>query len=360
MSWENVIQKELTPRQFPNDDEDKVIFAGSDVFTFDLDGFLTSRSIASGAYSGNATFDYSSRGELLSANLPDGRVISYAHDPMGRRVAKSINGVVVEKYLWQGATTLLAVYDGVGNLIQRFEYADGRMPVAVAQSGQVFYLGYDQVGSLRVVADSAGNIPKKIDYDSFGNILSDSNPSFSVPFGFAGGLHDRDTGLVRFGARDYDPATGKWTAKDPIDFGGGDLNLFEYCLENPVNAVDIGGFFQDKSDDFYQGSSWFERMLWRPTDTRYTFWEWDSTGTHPPSEFISAGHVGNVDVYWRNRKHFEQRGRWVWELTEHNRKWGYEWGEKTATTRGFVLPYGTIHAADIIAPKPKESPSPCD
>jgi RHS repeat-associated protein len=49
-----------------------------------------------------------------------------------------------------------------------------------------------------------------------------------VPFGFAGGLHDRDTGLVRFGARDYDPATGKWTAKDPIDFGGGDLNLLSY------------------------------------------------------------------------------------------------------------------------------------
>lgn len=41
------------------------------------------------------------------------------------------------------------------------------------------------------------------------------------PFGFAGGLYDRDTGLTRFGARDYDPQTGRWTAKDSIGLAGG-------------------------------------------------------------------------------------------------------------------------------------------
>ena len=40
-----------------------------------------------------------------------------------------------------------------------------------------------------------------------------------IPFGFAGGLYDEDTGLIRFGARDYDPSVGRWTAKDPILFG---------------------------------------------------------------------------------------------------------------------------------------------
>jgi RHS repeat-associated protein len=37
---------------------------------------------------------------------------------------------------------------------------------------------------------------------------------FTVPFGFAGGLQDKDTGLVRFGYRDYDPDVGRWTAKE--------------------------------------------------------------------------------------------------------------------------------------------------
>lgn len=39
-------------------------------------------------------------------------------------------------------------------------------------------------------------------------------------FGFAGGLYDRVTGLVRFGARDYDPSVGRWTTKDAIPFEG--------------------------------------------------------------------------------------------------------------------------------------------
>lgn len=192
-------------RSYTHDDEDKIVFAGADIYTYDLDGFLTSRSIFSGAYSGAATFDYSSRGELLSASLPNGDTITYQHDPMGRRISKSVNGIVVEKYLWaafaQGygvpsrTTTLLAVYDGDDNLIQRFEYADGRMPVAMTSGGQVYYFGYDhppsltpleqlrrtRVGSLKVVTDVAGIVVKRLDYDSFGNILNDSNPSFTVP-----------------------------------------------------------------------------------------------------------------------------------------------------------------------------------
>ncbi len=148
---------------------------------------------------------------------------------------------IIHKYLWKGLTTLLAVYDGSNNLIQRFEYADGRMPVAVIQGGITYYPAYDQVGSLRVVADASGNVVKRIEYDSFGNIIADSNPSFTIPFGFAGGLHDRDTDLVRFGYRDYDPDTGRWTAKDPIGFSGGDTDLYGYVLNDPINLVDALG-----------------------------------------------------------------------------------------------------------------------
>ncbi len=92
--------------------------------------------------------------------------------------------------------------------------------------------------SLKVVADAFGSVIKKLEYDTFGNVFSDSNPSFAVPFGFAGGLRDADTGLVRFGYRDYDPETGRWTAKDPIGFAGGDTDLYGYCLNDPVNFVD--------------------------------------------------------------------------------------------------------------------------
>jgi RHS repeat-associated protein len=80
-----------------------------------------------------------------------------------------------------------------------------------------------------------------VEYDSFGNGITDSNPDFSVPFGFAGGLYDQDTGLIRFGYRDYDPDVGRWTAKDPIFFGGGNTDLYRYVLNDPVNLADPEG-----------------------------------------------------------------------------------------------------------------------
>ena len=72
---------------------------------------------------------------------------------------------------------------------------------------------------------------------------SDTNPTFGIPFGFAGGLHDRDTGLVRFGFRDYDPDIGRRTAKDPIGFAGGDTDLYGYVLNDPVNLIDPFGLW---------------------------------------------------------------------------------------------------------------------
>ncbi|GBC59948.1 hypothetical protein DENIS_0890 [Desulfonema ishimotonii] len=113
----------------------------------------------------------------------------------------------------------------------------------MTKGGQRYYLAYDQVGSLRAVTDASGNLVKRVEYDTFGNILTDSDPLFEVPFGFAGGLHDRDTGLVRFGYRDYDPDAGRWTAKDPILFAGGDTDLYGYCVGDPVDLVDQNGLW---------------------------------------------------------------------------------------------------------------------
>ncbi|MCI5193972.1 MAG: hypothetical protein D3915_12750 [Candidatus Electrothrix sp. AU1_5] len=217
--------------------EDHLLSAGGVSYEFDADGFLTKKTQGADV----TGYQYSSRGELLQVNLPGGKSIEYLHDPLGRRIAKKVNGTVVEKYLWLGLTQLLAVYDGSDSLLMRFEYADGRMPVAMTAGGASYYLGYDQVGSLRTVADATGSVVKEVSYDSFGTILSDSNPAFALPFGFAGGLHDRDTGLVKFGFRDYDPAIGRWVAKDPIFFAGGDVDLYGYVLGDPVNLVDPEG-----------------------------------------------------------------------------------------------------------------------
>jgi RHS repeat-associated protein len=68
-------------------------------------------------------------------------------------------------------------------------------------------------------------------------VLGDSNPGFQ-PFGFAGGLYDPDTGLVRFGARDYSSETGQWTARDPLLFTGAQYSLYAYVANDPINFLD--------------------------------------------------------------------------------------------------------------------------
>jgi len=69
----------------------------------------------------------------------------------------------------------------------------------------------------------------------------DDASAWPIPQGFAGGLFDADTGLVRFGVRDYDPRVGRWTAKDPILFEGGQGNFYVYVGNGPVNRLDPTG-----------------------------------------------------------------------------------------------------------------------
>ncbi len=65
-------------------------------------------------------------------------------------------------------------------------------------------------------------------------------PKFQ-PFRFAGGFYDWNTGLVRFGACDYDAGLGRWTAKDLIGFAGLQANIYIYVGNDPVNFVDPTG-----------------------------------------------------------------------------------------------------------------------
>jgi RHS repeat-associated protein len=92
-------------------------------------------------------------------------------------------------------------------------------------------------------------------HDEHGNVVEDFVASGwdPVPFGFAGGLYDRDTGLVRFGARDFDSEIARWTARDPIGFGGGDGNVYAYVAGDVVNMTDPTGL--DTSVCTYRAST---------------------------------------------------------------------------------------------------------
>jgi len=121
----------------------------------------------------------------------------------------------------------------------------------------VYALVTDHLGSVRFVVNLAtGNVSQKITYDEYGNVHTNTGQDIT-PFFFAGGLYEEATGLTRFGARDYDAGTGRWTAKDPILFAGGQTNLLAYCNNDPISFIDPEGL-----------GSWGVRKLdgvpWRP------------------------------------------------------------------------------------------------
>ncbi|SDL49013.1 RHS repeat-associated core domain-containing protein [Maridesulfovibrio ferrireducens] len=189
-------------------------------------------------------YSYLESGPLHEVVLPDGRRVEYTSDPAGKRISKSINGKTVEKYLWQDLTTLIAVTDAEGLRPKVFTYDEEGDPVAMTYEGKTFYFATDQVGSIFMVADERGNEVKRIIYDSFGNLLFDSNEKFDTCVGFSAGLIDKDTGLIHFGYREYDPAIGRFITPDPIGFAGGDVDVYGFCLDDPINFVDRTGLAQ--------------------------------------------------------------------------------------------------------------------
>jgi RHS repeat-associated protein len=221
------------------DDQDRLSRYGSATFTYTAGGDLASRSDGAGT----ASFNYDAVGNLLGVTLPDATAITYVVDGRGRRVGKQVNGTLVQGFLYADSLRPAVELDGSGAVVSRFAYAGKSVPAFMIRNGRTFRLITDQVGSVRLVVDTAtGTIIQRMDYDSFGNVLHDTNPGFQ-PFGFAGGLYDRETGLMHFGLRDYDPSTGHWTTADPLRFGAGETNLYAYVLNDPINRIDPSGLW---------------------------------------------------------------------------------------------------------------------
>ena len=233
------------------DDQDRLTQYGSALYAYSANGELVSKTVGAQM----TTYQYDVVGNLKNAGLPDGTQIDYLIDGQHRRIGKKVNGTLVQGLLYQNALSPVAELDGSNNIVSRFVYASRvNVPDYMIRGGATYRILSDQLGSPRLVVNiSTGVIAQRIDYDEFGVVVADTNPGFQ-PFGFAGGLYDKDTGLVRFGARDYDAQTGRWTAKDPILFAGRDTNLYGYVLNDPINSVDpngrLGFLFPGTSDPF--------------------------------------------------------------------------------------------------------------
>jgi RHS repeat-associated protein len=170
------------------------------------------------------------------------RTVGYEYDVDDQRVSKTVNGVVENYYL--DGEQVAFVTDGGGN--QTFHYLYGlNVDQVLAQdspAGMVWALA-DRLGTVDTIADGEGAVVDKRTFDSFGRILSETNPSVSFRYGYTGRELDLESGLNYYRARYYDSNVGRFISVDPIGFAAGDTNLYRYVGNSSTNATDPSGEF---------------------------------------------------------------------------------------------------------------------
>ncbi len=181
--------------------------------------------------------------DYVQSPMPsDWNSVGYVYDPSGRRIEKRYDGQAVMKYLYDG-DSILVEYDATGALVHKYIYGPGvDQPICmidVSDANATYYYHFDGLGSVIALTDSAGAVANLYEYSIFGEV-SASDPNHPNRFLFTGREFDSETGLYYYRARYYNPYIGRFLQTDPIGYEGA-LNLYQYCLNNPIIYLDPFG-----------------------------------------------------------------------------------------------------------------------
>lgn len=278
----------------------------AETFATDNDGNLTA--------DGSWTYTYDAENRLVqmaskSGNPEHPMTLRFRYDFLDRRVEKKVfpNTTATgtpdfyTKFVYDG-WNLIAELDGndSNDVIRTYTWgldesstvggAGGVGGLLMMREGSKrYYPAFDANGNMTGFRNESDKISAAYEYDAFGNVVNevgttaatDEDPQLSYgsgakyneinPIGFATKYTDRETGLVYFGMRFYNPKTGRFLNRDPIGEAGG-RNLYNYLSNDPVNRIDFLGMafslgvpakeivernrqFQNEKWQYFEGSS---------------------------------------------------------------------------------------------------------
>jgi RHS repeat-associated protein len=196
---------------------------------YDVAGNLISR--------GATRYEYDVFNQLVRIKRADGVIIEYQYDALGRRIGKQM-GTTRVRYVWN---QLQLVGEQVGDTRREYVcYPQSWRLLCSFTAGQAYFYHLDQLGTVREITDEAGQLVWRGRYHAFGEGTAEGN--IEQPWRLPGQYFDAESGLHYNVFRYYDPKMRRYLTPDPVSYWGGDVNLYRYAHNDPVNRQDEQGW----------------------------------------------------------------------------------------------------------------------
>ncbi len=235
----NRIRTQVNGRDEPYvvNDLNQYVRVGDRFCTYDLDGNL----IREDGPEGSSLYIYNDENRLVGVTRGNA-TWKYTYDALGNRAAVEHNGSMT-RFVHDplAPARVVSQYDAEGNLAVRYAHGLGLVRCAPA-AGEADFYTFDALGNTSELTGPSGALRHAYAYRPFGDAIV-APPAAPNPFHFMGefGVMADAHGWHYVQARHFQSQTGRFTSSDPIGFLGGDLNLYRYAMNAPVDALDWTG-----------------------------------------------------------------------------------------------------------------------
>jgi RHS repeat-associated protein len=220
---------------------------GPITYTFDNAGNM----ITSKTGSTTTTFTYDFRNRLTGVNQGGTLIATYVYNALDQRIGAQDSGTQTWT-VYDGQSpdaNPYADFNGSRNLTMRYLFGPGVVNGAVTSvilarttsGGTTAWYLTDKLGSVRDIVSTTGTVIDHIVYDSFGNIVTETNGANGDRFKFAGMHYDAAIAQQYDHARSYGSGIGRFLSQDPLAFGAGSTNLYSYVNDSPTDVTDMSG-----------------------------------------------------------------------------------------------------------------------
>jgi len=210
-------------------------------YTYDDNGNLTIEDYEAGGYQREFTWNEDNRLKYVD-NVVDSKEVEYTYDPLGRRIMrKDVDNNTYTYYYYDGLTVLAEKKKvGAGNPTwdKLFTVAGGAIGNILRSN--LNYYHYDAMGNLVFISDFDGTPSQSFEQEAYGNVKSGSQSGYHLTTK----EYDSIGELYYFNRRWYDPQIGRFISKDII-FNINEINLYVFCLNNPISLMDVKGSNSD-------------------------------------------------------------------------------------------------------------------